>query len=128
MEPAVLLDIAAIGRACERYGVQRLRVFGSVLTDRFDPDASDVDFLVAFQPERENLFHDYLNLKFELERIVGRRVDLVTERSVKNPFFKASAFGSAQDVCAAFTMPRRHGRIAATAGAGGGSARAETRP
>ncbi len=98
MEAAVRLDIEAIGHACERYGVERLRVFGSVLTDRFDLDTSDVDFLVTFQPERENLFHDYFDLKFELERIVGRGVDLVTERSVKNPFFKASAFGSAQDV------------------------------
>lgn len=100
METAVLLDIDAIRRACEQYGVERLRIFGSVLTDRFDPDTSDVDFLVAFLPERENLFHDYFELKFELERILGRGVDLVMERSVKNPFFKASALGSAQDVYA----------------------------
>lgn len=101
MEAAVLLDNDAIQRACERFGVERLRVFGSVLTDRFNPEASDNDFLVTFQPERENLFHDYFDLKFELERIVGRGVDLVMERSVKNPFFKAAAFGSAQDVYAA---------------------------
>lgn len=101
MEIAVLLDLGAIRSACERYGVDRLRVFGSVLTDRFDPETSDVDFLVAFQSERENLFHDYFDLKLELERIVGRRVDLVLERSVKNPFFKASAFGSAQEIYAA---------------------------
>lgn len=98
METAVLLDTKAIRRACERYGVERLRVFGSVLTDRFDPETSDVDFLVTFQPKRENLFHDYFDLKFELERIVGRGVDLVVERSVRNPFFKAAAFGSAQDL------------------------------
>ncbi|GAA4829507.1 nucleotidyltransferase family protein [Garicola koreensis] len=100
MDTVVLLDIDAIRRACERYGVERLRIFGSVLTDRFAPDTSDVDFLVVFLPERENLFHDYFDLKFELERIVGRDVDLVVERSVKNPFFKASAFGGAQDVYA----------------------------
>lgn len=102
METAALLDIEAIRSACERYGVERLRVFGSVLTERFDPETSDVDFLVVFQPERENLFHDYFELKFELERIVGREVDLVMERSVKNPFFKASAFESARDVYAAW--------------------------
>lgn len=101
VEVAVLLDAEAIRHACERYGVERLRVFGSVLTDRFDPETSDVDFLVTFQPERENLYHDYFDLKFELERIVGRGVDLVVERSVKNPFFKASAFGSARDLYAA---------------------------
>ena len=101
METAVFLDVEAIRRACERYGVNRLRVFGSVLTDRFDPKTSDVDLLVTFQPERDNLFHDYFDLKFELERIVGRGVDLVVERSVRNPFFKAATFGSAQDLYAA---------------------------
>lgn len=101
MEAAVLFDIEAIRRACEKHGVGRLRVFGSVLTDRFDPKTSDVDFLVTFHPERENLFHDYFDLKFELERIVGREVDLVVERSVRNPFFKAAAFGSAQELYAA---------------------------
>lgn len=101
MEIAVILDLGAIRSACARYGVERLRVFGSVLTDRFDPETSDVDFLVVFQSERENLFHDYFDLKIELERIVGRRVDLVMERSVKNPFFKASAFGGAKEIYAA---------------------------
>ena len=81
--------------------MERLRVFGSVLTDRFDPQTSDVDFLVTFQPGREDLFHDYFDLKFELERIVGRGVDLVMERSVKNPFFRASAVETAQDLYAA---------------------------
>jgi predicted nucleotidyltransferase len=95
------LDVEAIRRACDRYGVERLRVFGSVLTDRFDPETSDVDFLVAFRPGRENVYHDYFDLKFELERIVGRAVDLVVERSVKNPFFRASAFANAQDIYAA---------------------------
>lgn len=97
----MLVDLDAIRSACERFGVERLRVFGSVLTDRFNPETSDIDFLVTFQPERDNLFHDYFDLKFELERIVGRGVDLVMERSVKNPFFKADAFKSAQDVYAA---------------------------
>ncbi|UVI35143.1 nucleotidyltransferase domain-containing protein [Brevibacterium spongiae] len=101
MESAVVLDADAIRSACARFGVERLRIFGSVLTDRFNPETSDIDFLVSFLPDRDNLFHDYFDLKLELERIVGRRVDLVMERSVKNPFFKASAFESAQEIYAA---------------------------
>lgn len=101
MDAASLLDAEAIRNACKQYGVERLRVFGSVLTDRFDPQRSDVDFLVTFQPGRENLFHDYFDLKFELERIVGHDVDLVMERSVKNPFFRTSAMATAQDLFAA---------------------------
>lgn len=101
MEPAVLRNKEEIRLACERYGVERLRIFGSVLTDRFDPESSDIDFLVAFEPGRENLYRDYFDLKVELERIVGRGVDLVMERSVRNPFFQASALASAQDIYAA---------------------------
>lgn len=95
------LDLEAIRRACEQYGVERLRIFGSSLTDRFDPATSDVDFLVDFLPQREDLFNDYFDLKFELERIVGRDVDLVDAGSIRNPFFKRSALRSAQDIYAA---------------------------
>lgn len=101
MVTAVVLDADAISRACEEHGVARLRVFGSVLTERFDPSSSDVDFLVDFLPDREDAFGDYFDLEADLERIVGRRVDLVVARSVKNPYFKAAAFDSAQDVYAA---------------------------
>lgn len=101
MITALPLDLAAIRRACERFGVKRLRVFGSVLTDDFDPETSDVDFLVDFLDGRGDYFHDYFDLKTELERIVGREVDLVMAGAVKNPYFAKSAFGSAEDLYAA---------------------------
>ncbi|WP_211236509.1 nucleotidyltransferase family protein [Arthrobacter castelli] len=50
MDAATLLDSEAIRGACEQYGVERLRVFGSALSDRFDPEHSDIDFLVDFLP------------------------------------------------------------------------------
>lgn len=83
-----MLDLDAIARACKRYGVERLRVFGSALTDRFDPGGSDIDFLVDFVPGNANLFHDYFDLKFEL----------VDANAARNPYFKASAFESAQEL------------------------------
>ena len=51
-----MLDLDAIARACKRYGVERLRIFGSVLTNHFDPEGSDIDFLVDFAPGNANLF------------------------------------------------------------------------
>jgi len=101
MDAVAMLDLDAIARACKRYGVERLRIFGSVLTNHFDPEGSDIDFLVDFAPGNANLFHDYFDLKFELERITGRPVDLVDASAVRNPYFKASAFGSAQELYAA---------------------------
>ncbi|MGA0566426.1 nucleotidyltransferase family protein [Rathayibacter sp. KR2-224] len=101
MATPLTLDREAIAAVSRSHGVARLRVFGSALTDRFDPERSDVDFLVDFLPNNDNLFHDYFDLKDELERIVGRPVDLVDASAVRNPYFKASAFASAQDLYAA---------------------------
>ncbi|MGV9710793.1 nucleotidyltransferase family protein [Gordonia sp. NPDC003424] len=101
MPTAIPLDAEAIAAACSRYGVERLRVFGSVLTDSFDPGRSDVDFLVEFRIGRENVFHDYFDLKSALEQIVGRDVDLVMANAVKNPYVAESIFGNAEDVYAA---------------------------
>ncbi|MGW9114237.1 nucleotidyltransferase family protein [Microbacterium sp. NPDC055683] len=101
MVTAVPFDPEAIARVSERFGVRRLRVFGSVLTDRFDEERSDVDFLVDFHPNREDRLDDYLGLKDALAEIAGRDVDLVVADAVRNPYFKKSAFESAQDVYAA---------------------------
>ena len=76
-------------------------IFGSALTDRYDPQGSDLDFLVDFAPANTNSFHDYFDLKFELERITGHPVDLVEPSAVRNPYFNATAFASAGDLYAA---------------------------
>src|SRR5699024_7173162 len=98
MNATTLLDREAVMRACERYGVARLRIFGSAVTGQFDPERSDVDFFVDFLPEVDDLLGHYLALKEELEQIVGRRVDLVMSDAVENPYFAAEAFRTAQEV------------------------------
>jgi hypothetical protein len=101
MFTAVPVNVQAIARACEAHGVERLRIFGSVLGETFDRETSDVDFLVDFLRGRGGLLHDYFELKEELERIVGRGVDLVDAGAVRNPYFARSAFGSAEELYAA---------------------------
>lgn len=101
MNAAPVLDYAAITRACERFGVARLRIFGSAASGGFDPDRSDLDFFVDFLPEVHDLLGNYLALTEELETIVGRKVDLVMSDAVENPYFAAQAFRSAQEVYAA---------------------------
>lgn len=46
----VTLDFERLARVCERHNVARPRLFGSVLTERFDPALSNIDFLVGFKP------------------------------------------------------------------------------
>lgn len=101
MTAEALLDRAGIARACERHGVRRLRAFGSVLTDQFDANSSDVDLLVDFELGLEHPFDAYFGLHEDLERLLGRNVDLVMAEAVRNPYFAASVFERALDVYAA---------------------------
>jgi len=74
---------------CRRFNVGRLEVFGSAADGSFDPATSDVDFLVEFLPG-QNLgpwLAHYFDFKSELERLLGRKVDLVMPKAMKNPYF-----------------------------------------
>ena len=70
-----------------RYGVARLELFGSAAGDAFDPQRSDLDFLVEFDADPSRLFDRYFGLKESLEALYGRRVDLVTASSLRNRYF-----------------------------------------
>ncbi|MFZ4804155.1 MAG: nucleotidyltransferase family protein [Synechococcus lacustris] len=75
---------------CQRYGVQRLDVFGSAARGLFDPTSSDLDFIVQRQGEREPGYaRRFCRFAEELEALYQRPVDLLTERMIRNPFFKA---------------------------------------
>ena len=77
----ILVDSARIARLCRARGVSRLSLFGSVVRDDFGPD-SDVDVLVEF--DGPATFRRYIDLRFFLEDRLGRRVDLVTQRSLRD--------------------------------------------
>ena len=66
-----------------------MELFGSAATGAFDPERSDVDFLVAFSDTRSPGYADrYRDFAEALEAVLGRPVDLVTERSVRNSVFR----------------------------------------
>lgn len=74
--------------ACQRFAVERLEVFGSAMRADFDAEKSDVDLIVRFRaPDKPGVADRYYDLAETLERILGRRVDLVTERSLRSPLF-----------------------------------------
>jgi predicted nucleotidyltransferase len=95
------LDGEGIAAVCRRYQVRRLSVFGSVTTEAFDPDTSDVDFLVEFEADADDLFDSYFGLKEELEQLLGLPVDLVMSKSLENPYFAASVELTRRDLYAA---------------------------
>jgi len=63
-----------------KFGVKTLAIFGSVARGEDKPE-SDVDVLVEF--DEPATFDRYMGLKFFLEDLLGRRVDLVTRRALK---------------------------------------------
>jgi predicted nucleotidyltransferase len=67
-------------RVCAKYGAYNVRLFGSVARGEAD-ELSDIDFLVELEPGR-SLF-DLGGLQYDLERLLGCRVDVVTERGLK---------------------------------------------
>ena len=77
----------SIAEICERFAVKRLEVFGSALRDDFDLTASDIDLFYEFEGS-EDLFSRFMNFKRELERLFGRKVDLLKEDQIQNPFIK----------------------------------------
>ncbi|MBA2693793.1 MAG: nucleotidyltransferase domain-containing protein [Rubrobacter sp.] len=76
---------------CERHRVERLALFGSAARDDFDPENSDLDFSVKFPPMTpEEHAASYFGLVEDLERLFGRRVDLVEIGAVRNPYLRRS--------------------------------------
>jgi len=67
--------------------VRRLGLFGSAVRDDFDPEHSDLDFLVQFEPMPPQRHADaYFGLLADLEALFGRRVDLVESAALRNPY------------------------------------------
>jgi predicted nucleotidyltransferase len=74
---------------CRRAGARRLDVFGSAVRADFDPATSDLDFLVEFDDLPPAEYADaYFLLRENLESLFGRSVDLITEGSLENPYFR----------------------------------------
>ena len=93
----------SLKRLCEQYHVKRFEVFGSALTgEGFDPENSDLDFLVEFLPLQLGEHADaYFGLLEALQDLFKRHVDLVMPRAIKNPYFLESINKSRKVIYAA---------------------------
>ena len=87
MHPIITDNIHQIRMVCDQQHIQSLFAFGSVCGNRFN-DTSDVDLLVSFKPLDYGDYADnYFQTAERFENIFQRPVDLVTEKSLKNPYF-----------------------------------------
>lgn len=87
MDPLALLQSRSdeIAALCRKYGVLRLRVFGSAVRGDWDAAKSDFDFLADFgtPPPGVNLFDQQFGFQVDLERLFARKVDLVETKMLK---------------------------------------------
>jgi len=92
-----------IERFCRQWKIGRLAVFGSAIEGNLRPD-SDIDLLVAFQPDADWTMFDHFAMEDELSRLFAREVDLVTVRALEenpNPIYRQQILGSARQIYAA---------------------------
>ena len=98
---ATTAGLDALRSLCRRHHVRRLDLFGSAVTDRFDPAHSDLDILVAFDDLPPGSYADaYFGLKEGLESLYGREVDLVTDAGLQNPYFRRAVEAQRQTLFA----------------------------
>ena len=91
--PVIAEHLEGIRALCREYGVLRLEAFGSVCTSNFDPERSDVDFLVEYPDDYD--FGPWLKRLFAFEealaQVVGRKVDVVMPGALRNKWFRREA-------------------------------------
>lgn len=77
-----------IKELCSLYKVKALFAFGSVTTDKFRPN-SDIDLVVDIEEKDPIYYSDsYFNIKFQLEQILQRQIDLLEQKAIINPYLK----------------------------------------
>lgn len=99
MEAKLVTEHEAIAALCREFGVLRLDVFGSAAEGRFDPASSDYDLIASFASRPGvSMGRRFLDFNDELERLLGRKVDLMTDRPIGNPYLRAAVERSRKTV------------------------------
>ncbi len=89
-----------IPKFCQRWGILELSLFGSILRPDFRPD-SDVDVLITFRPDAQWSLVEWVQMRDELKELLGRRVDLLEKRAIRNPFRRRSILNTQRVIYAA---------------------------
>lgn len=94
------LPLGPIEAYCQKWRIAELALFGSVLREDFSAE-SDIDVLVTFDLDARWSLFDLVDMRDELETLLGRSVDLVTRGGLRNPFRRHEILTSRQVVYAA---------------------------
>ena len=91
MEKTVEQYLPQIRNLFKKYGVERAYLFGSAAKN-ISHQSSDVDFIISFLPDMdyETYGSNYFNLLYALQDLLHKNVDLVTEKTLINPYLLQS--------------------------------------
>jgi uncharacterized protein len=84
----------------KKYDLAEVSVFGSALREDFT-SSSDLDLLIVFNNSKAKSLFDIIDLKNELEELVGRSVDIVEKEALKNPYRREEILKTAKVIYAA---------------------------
>ena len=88
MQPIIEKRKEDLKRICQTLKIKRLYAFGSVVSDKFT-DKSDIDFLISFSDNLtvDEYTNNYFSLHYRLKELFNREIDIITERTLSNPYF-----------------------------------------
>ncbi len=89
IDPYIQMKLKALEQICQRYGVVKLYAFGSIVNGRFNPTTSDIDLIVEINEKRPiERGKKLLDLWDELEDLFDRKVDLISNPEIENPYLR----------------------------------------
>jgi len=88
MQELIVSKIQELKDICLSLKIKRLYAFGSIVSEKFN-DKSDIDFLISFDEKLsvEEYTNNYFALHYQLSELFNRKIDIVTERTLSNPYF-----------------------------------------
>jgi len=89
MQEFITAKQAEIEELCRTHHVRRFSVFGSAVRDDFDPETSDVDVRVEFEPDfLEGYVRNYHSFHDSLVEMFGRKVDIISSKEIRNRYLR----------------------------------------
>jgi uncharacterized protein len=102
MQKLITANQQRIAELCRQHYVRQLYVFGSALREDFDPERSDIDLRVEFGEVPDGEYaHNYFALLDELRALFGRKIDLLSSASIRNPYLRQEIESTQETVYAA---------------------------
>ncbi len=88
MQKILERNMLDLKKLCLAFGVRKLYVFGSAVSGNFRDD-SDIDFLLTLSENLsiQDYTDNYFSLQYKLRELFDREIDIVTERTLSNPYF-----------------------------------------